>query len=211
MMVIETLSRIWIWAVNSLLCFGLTGLSFSVIILHRLGICYSSCSQMVKRLDEQLLNSTCFISCWIFTLWGTQTTTVVEIILIVWRTVKEGFIDTIRLDRPSVGLESVSWRVLSCINIGISKLVCPRKSVCSKLNLKLWCNGNSAPTTSSVFLKEKVVVSLNFNTKKIDNWYCWKIPSAHAKSVCTQSYCGSPSSCCVKKTRIFSFLHKPFP
>lgn len=185
MIVIETISRVWIWAVNRLLSYGLTGLSFSVIILPRLGICYSSCSQMVKRLDEQLLNSTCFISCWIFTLWGTRTT-MVEIILMVWRTVKAGFIDTIRLDRPSVGLRSVSQRVLSCINIGISKLVCPRKSVCSKLNLKLWCNGNPAPTTYWVFLKEKVVVSFNFNAKK--NYHVGRYPqhmlkvSAHRAS-----------------------------
>lgn len=153
MMVIETISRVWIWAVLRLLCFGLTGLSFLVIILHRLGICYSSCSQMVKRLDEQLLNSTRFVSCRVFTPWGTQARTRVEIILIVWRTVKEEFIDTIRLDWPSVGLDSVSQRVFSCMNIGVSKLVCPRKSVCSKLSLKLWCNGNPTLTTYSVFFK----------------------------------------------------------
>lgn len=153
MMVIETISRGWFWALTMLPCLDLAGLSFSVIILHWLGICYSSCLQMVKRLDEQLLSSTCFICCWVFTLWGTQTRTWVEIILIAWRTVKEEFIDTIRLDLPSVGLDSVSWRVLSCMNIGVSKLFCPRKSVCSKWSLKLQCNGNPALTTYSVFFK----------------------------------------------------------
>lgn len=39
-----------------------------------------------------------------------------------------------RLDRPYVGLVYVSLRVLGCVNTGLCNLVCPRKSVCSKLS-----------------------------------------------------------------------------
>lgn len=81
----------------------------------------------------------------------------------MWKTNKEKFINTIRLDRLYAGLVSVSQRVLGYVNTGLCKLICPRKSACSKL--ELWCNGNSAITTNVIFFKEEAVSSA-FNAKE---------------------------------------------
>lgn len=86
---------------------------------------------MVKRQDKQLLNLLHLLLCF-YSVKNTKTR--VEIILVVWRTNKEKFIDTIRLDRPYVGLVYVLLRVLGCVDTGLCNFVCPRKSVCRKLS-----------------------------------------------------------------------------
>lgn len=107
---------------------------------------------MVKGQDGQLLNLL-HLLLGFYSVKNTKTR--VEIIVIVWETNKEKFIDTIRLDRLYIGLVSASQRVLGYVYTGLCKFICPRKSACSKL--ELWYNGNPAMTDYLIFFKEEVI------------------------------------------------------